>query len=65
MRFTPRLTGSTLLLVVQSLLSFSRNPAAPFGQVVCLLILVLLNRTPFIQMLKQITQFGKNRRSKS
>ena len=63
--FTPRLTGSTLLLVVQSLLSFFRNPAAPFGQVVCLLILVLLNRTPFIQMLKQITQFGKNRRSKS
>ena len=62
--FTPRLIGSSLLLILQSLISFSKSPAACFVQVLCLLILVALNRTPFILMLKQMTQFLRKRRTK-
>ena len=61
--FTPRLIGSGLLLAIQSLLCFTANPGAPFFQMACLLLLLVLNRKPFVLTIQQLAKMVRRRRS--
>ena len=61
--FTPRLIGSGLLLGIQSLLCFTANPGAPFFQMACLLLLLVLNRKPFVLTIQQLATLVRRKRS--
>ncbi len=61
--FTPRLIGSGLLLAIQSLLCFTANPGAPFFQMACLLLLLVLNRKPFVLTIQQLAKLVRRKRS--
>lgn len=61
--FTPRLIGSGLLLTIQSLLCFTANPGAPFFQMACLLLLLVLNRKPFVLTIQQLAKLVRRKRS--
>lgn len=61
--FTPRLIGSGLLLAIQSLLCFTANPGAPFFQMACLLLLLALNRKPFVLTIQQLAKLVRRKRS--
>lgn len=61
--FTPRLIGSGLLLAIQSLLCFTVNPGAPFFQMACLLLLLVLNRKPFVLTIQQLAKLVRRKRS--
>jgi len=61
--FTPRLIGSGLLLGIQSLLCFTTNPGAPFFQMACLLLLLVLNRKPFVLTIQQLAKLVRRKRS--
>lgn len=61
--FTPRLIGSGLLLAIQSLLCFTANPGAPFFQMACLLLLLVLNRKPFVLTIQQLAKLFRRKRS--
>ena len=60
--FTPRLIGSGLLLGIQSLLCFTANPGAPFFQMACLLLLLVLNRKPFVLTIQQLAKLVRRKR---
>lgn len=60
--FTPRLIGSGLLLAIQSLLCFTANPGAPFFQMACLLLLLVLNRKPFVLTIQQLAKLVRRKR---
>lgn len=61
--FTPRLIGSGLLLAIQSLLCFTANPGAPFFQMACLLLLLVLNRKPFVLTIQQLAKLVRRKQS--
>ena len=61
--FTPRLIGNGLLLAIQSLLCFTANPGAPFFQMACLLLLLVLNRKPFVLTIQQLAKLVRRKRS--
>lgn len=61
--FTPRLIGSGLLLAIQSLLCFAANPGTPFFQMACLLLLLVLNRKPFVLTIQQLAKLVRRKRS--
>lgn len=61
--FNPRLIGSGLLLAIQSLLCFTANPGAPFFQMACLLLLLVLNRKPFVLTIQQLAKLVRRKRS--
>ena len=61
--FTPRLIGSGLLLAIQSLLCFTANPGTPFFQMACLLLLLVLNRKPFVLTIQQLAKLVRRKRS--
>lgn len=61
--FTPRLIGSGLLLAIQSLLCFTANPGAPFFQMACLLLLLALNRKPFVLTIQQLAKLVRRKQS--
>ena len=61
--FTPRLIGSGLLLTIQSLLCFTANPGAPFFQMACLLLLLVLNRKPFVLTIQQLAKLVRRKQS--
>ncbi len=61
--FTPRLIGSGLLLAIQSLLCFTANPGAPFFQMACLLLLLVLNRKPFVLTIQQLAKLIRRKQS--
>ena len=61
--FTPRLIGSGLLLAIQSLLCFTANPGAPFFQIACLLLLLVLNRKPFVLTIQQLAKLVRRKQS--
>ena len=59
--FTPRLIGSGLLLAIQSLLCFTANPGTPFFQMACLLLLLVLNRKPFVLTIQQLAKLVRRK----
>lgn len=61
--FTPRLIGSGLLLAIQSLLCFTANPGTPFFQMACLLLLLVLNRKPFVLTIQQLAKLVRRKQS--
>ena len=61
--FTPRLIGNGLLLAIQSLLCFTANPGAPFFQMACLLLLLVLNRKPFVLTIQQLAKLVRRKQS--
>ena len=60
--FTPRLIGSGCLLGIQSLLCFSVHPMQSVMQCLCLLLLAVLNRKPFLQTIEQFARMAGKRR---
>ena len=61
LRFT-RLVFSAALLGIQSLLCFVNSPIQPIGQIVALLLLLVVNRKPFVQTVQQLLHLVKRRR---
>ena len=61
LRFT-RLVFSAALLGIQSLLCFVNSPIQPIGQIAALLLLLVVNRKPFVQTVQQLLHLVKRRR---
>mgnify|MGYP002618151446 CR=1 FL=1 len=61
LRFT-RLVFSAALLGIQILLCFVNSPIQPIGQIAALLLLLVVNRKPFVQTVQQLLHLVKRRR---
>ena len=59
--FPVRLTVSTGLLVLQSLLCFWTGPVQPFAQMAAFVLLVVVNHRPIFEMLEQVLRVVRKR----